>query len=105
MSAKNNSDNNLDELVDVENIDVDNKKTDFVAISGNLFSSINFKVAFFLFLLGMILFSNLFINGVLSKFSNSVSGECTTTKGTVIQLGLFSGGYILIDLLVQKNII
>lgn len=90
---------------DNESINSDNvkkcSKTDLMKISGNLLGNINFKVAFLLFMVGMIVFSDLFIDGFLSNVSDSVSGECTTTKGTMIQLLFLVIGYILIDLIVK----
>lgn len=77
------------------------KKTDFMAMTGNLLTNINYKVAFLLFIMGMIVFSDVFIDGILSGFSDTVDAECTTTKGTMLQLMFMTIAYILIDLLVQ----
>jgi hypothetical protein len=90
-------------ILDDEEVEENSKKTDFVKLGGNFLTSINYKIAFFLFLIGMVIFSDIFIDGVLSKFDGSVSGECTTTKGTMIQLLLLCLGYIIIDLLVRLN--
>jgi hypothetical protein len=65
----------------------------------SLLKNVNIKIAVFLFFIGMIIFSDLFMNNVLSKFNNSLYGECTTTKGTVIQLLLFVLAYLVLDLL------
>lgn len=81
----------------------DGTKTDFVKISGNIFGNINFKLAFFVFILGIILFSDVFIDGVLLKMNNAVDGECATTKGTMIQLLLLSLGLIVLDLLIKLD--
>jgi hypothetical protein len=81
------------------------KKSDFLEVLGNVTCNINFKMAIFLFIIGMCIFSDLFINGVLSKFDGTVSGECTTTKGTVIQLTIFILIYLVLDLLMQGKII
>lgn len=75
------------------------KKTDFMKIGGNLVSNINFKVAFFLFFIGMILFSDIFIDGVLRKIDGAVIDESTSTKGTLIQLTLLVILYLVVDLL------
>jgi len=37
----------------------------------------------------------------LTKFKDTVDGECTTTKGTIIQLLLLIISYIVLDLLVK----
>ena len=90
----------------IDNIDtVDPNKSDFVSVGGNVLQNINIKVAVLLLIIGMILFSDIFIDGVLAKISGTVHGECTTTKGTMIQLIMLVLSYIVIDLLVQSKII
>lgn len=79
----------------------DNKKSDFVAVSGNIISSINYKLGFFMFLLGMIIFSDLFIEKILASFGNSVDGETPTTKGTMIQLLIFVLLMMMLDVLIK----
>ena len=53
----------------------------------------------------MIIFSDIFINGIIGKFQNTLHGECTTTKGTILQLTFLVIGYIIIDLLNKSDII
>jgi hypothetical protein len=90
----------------IDNIDtVDPNKSDFVSVGGNVLQNINIKVAVLLLIIGMILFSDIFIDGVLAKINGTVHGECTTTKGTMIQLIMLVLSYIVIDLLVQSKII
>lgn len=90
----------------IDNIDtVDPNKSDFVSFGGNLLQSINIKVSVLLLIIGMILFSDVFIDGVLSKIDGTVRGECTTTKGTMIQLIILVLSYIVVDLLVQSKIV
>jgi hypothetical protein len=81
--------------------DKDETHTDFMNVSGNILTSINYKVTFLLFVVGMLLFSDVFIENVLIKFNDTVDGECTTTKGTMIQLILLIISYIVLDLLVK----
>lgn len=88
------------ELEDADDVD-STKKTDLMAVSGNLISNINYKVAFFLFLLGMLIFSDWFIESILSKFSGTSNGLTTTTKGTVIQLVFLVLAYVIVDLLTK----
>jgi hypothetical protein len=81
------------------------KKTDFLKMSTNLIGNINYKVSFMLFVVSMLIFSDMFIDNVLNKFSDSVQGECTTTKGTVIQLLFMVVAYIILDLVVKYEIL
>jgi hypothetical protein len=88
-----------------ESIDYDDscqtKKSDLMQLSATTVNCINFKIAIFLFFVGMIVFSDLFIEKFLSNIDNTTQGECTTTKGTMIQLIIFILCYIVIDLLNQ----
>lgn len=77
----------------------------FLGMGYNLLSKINFKVGIFLFFIGMLIFSDIFIDKVLTLFSNTTFGECTTTKGTVIQLIFLVLGYIIIDVLDKTDIL
>jgi hypothetical protein len=81
----------------------DCKKTDLMKLSGEFISKINFKMGFLLFFVGMIIFSDIFINGVLSNFNDCVSGECTTTKGTMLQLTVLVLVYLVLDLVVKYD--
>lgn len=84
-----------------EDIDTSKNKSDFVSLTSRLISNINFKMAIFLFFLGMIIFSDLFIDGFISKIDGTVNGECCTTKGSILQLIIFILGYLILDLLIK----
>lgn len=78
---------------------------DLTAIMIDLTRRINIKVAIFVFLMGIFIFSDLFIDQVLSRFDSATEGLETTTKGTIIQLIFLTVGYIAFDLLVQGNVL
>lgn len=80
-------------------------RDDFSSMLIDLLKRINFKIAIFLFLVGIFIFSDLFIEMILSKFSGAVEGNETTTKGTILQLLFMSISYIMLDLLVQGDIL
>jgi hypothetical protein len=77
------------------------KKSDFMKIFGDVLSSANWKVAGLIFMLGFLIFSDIFIDNVLIGFSDTVDGACTTTKGTVLQLLFLCLAYLILDLVVQ----
>lgn len=78
---------------------------DFPNMFVDLFRCINFKVAIFLFIFGVFIFSDLFVENVISRFSGSVEGDCPTTKGTVMQLTILTMAYLVIDLIVQGGLV
>lgn len=76
---------------------------DFPSIGIELLKKTNFKIAIFLFLIGLFIFSDVFIDNFLPK--NNVDGYCADSKGTMIQLLVFVLLYLVIDLLVQGCLI
>lgn len=79
---------------------------DFITMFSDLFSKMNLKVAAFLFILGVLLFSDSFVDMFLIDMEGATdSTDCPTSKGTVIQLLLLTLGYIIIDLLAKGEII
>jgi|SRR6476661_23071 len=82
-----------------------NDREDFISMFYDLMNNVNYKVAILLFFIGIIIFSDTFIEIVLSPINNAVIGDETTTKGTIIQLLLLTLGYIMIDLMVSGDVI
>jgi hypothetical protein len=78
---------------------------DFISMFYDLFSSINYKVAILIFIIGLFVFSDVFIDTFLTSMNGSVVGDEATTKGTVIQLLLLTLGYIAADLMVSGGFI
>lgn len=90
-----------------ENCDADgasSKKTDLMKISGGVLGNINYKVGFLLFFIGMLLFSDIFIDNALPSNMHDGAG-CPNTVGTVTQLTLLIFVYLILDLLVKYEII
>jgi hypothetical protein len=84
-----------------------NKRTDvdegddFPSMATDMVRGINWKVALFIYILGIFVFSDIFIETFLTGFNGAVDGDCPTTKGTMIQLTFIVVGYVLFDLLVK----
>jgi hypothetical protein len=78
-------------------------KNDFPSMGVDLLKRINFKVSFFLLLMGMFLFSDLFVDNVLTAKYKDI--DTTNTAGTTVQLVVLVLAYIVIDLLVQGGIL
>lgn len=76
---------------------------DFPRIGIDLIKKISFKTSIFLFLAGLFIFSDMFIENFLPK--TMVDGLCADSKGTSIQLLVLVIVYILIDLLVRGGIL
>jgi len=101
-----------DSILDSTNLDstkLDSTKldnsTDFVNVTSSVISSVNYKLVFCMFIIGMLIFSDMFIDGVLQKIPNSVDGLYTTNKGTTIQLMLYCLVLLVLDILIKKDII
>jgi hypothetical protein len=86
-----------------------NKETsdDFPSMFVDIFKKINFKIAFFIFIIGIFIFSDIFIENIIKPWSvDSVDGsDVPTSKGVFIQLIFLTLGYIGLDLLVQGGLL
>jgi hypothetical protein len=94
------------ELLNNSEPTVDKQKAsngDFPSIGIDLLKRVNFKVAFFIFIMGLYLFSDIFVEHVLP--ANYREGDTANTNGTMVQLILLVFAYMTIDLLVQSGMI
>jgi hypothetical protein len=80
---------------------------DFPSMFVDVFKKVNFKIAFFIFIIGIFIFSDIFIENIIKPWSSdAVDGADTpTSKGVFIQLIFLTLGYIGIDLLVQGGVL
>ncbi len=84
----------------------DYHRDDLPSMFMQLLSHINIKVALFLYLIGILLFNDVFVKNVLSQFPDAIGMMgIPTTKGTLIQLLFLVLLYLVIDLLVQGRFI
>jgi hypothetical protein len=72
---------------------------DFISMGSDLFGRINWKIAMFLFVMGVFIMSDVFIDNVLAQGLGYEVDGVPTTKGTLAQLLLISITYIALDLL------
>jgi len=81
-------------------------RDDFSSMCIDLLKKVNFKVAIFIFIIGIFIFSDVFIDNILLSFGDdTVYGSNPTTKGTIIQLSFLTISYIIFDLLIQGEIL
>jgi hypothetical protein len=80
-------------------------RDDFPSMTTDLVRRVNWKVALLLFVIGVLIFSDVFIDLFLVSMKDTVEGDCPTSKGTVIQLTCLVLSYVIIDLLVQGEFI
>jgi hypothetical protein len=74
-------------------------------MAADLLKSVNFKIAFILFFVGIFIFSDIFIEKILTNINGASYAGNSTTKGTVVQLSMLTMIYVIIDLMVQGDII
>lgn len=93
------------ELILDNSSSVDDNKTDLVSVSGNLVGKINYKMSIFLFIVGLIIYSDVFIDNFLRKFEGCVEDSRVTTKGTIYQLIIVSVIFAILDLLIKLELL
>ena len=91
-------------MADLEDIR-DAKKSDFMTAGSSLITSINYKVVVLLFFISLIIFSDLFVESILTPIPDMVIAGQVTTKGTLIQIVCLIVGYIASDLAVKYELI
>lgn len=89
-----------------QNITTSKKKScSFSSMVCDVFKKINFKIALFLFVAVLVLFSNVYIENILSSFDDVYVEGQFTTKGMLIQSLTLAVLYLVFDLLVQGKYI
>lgn len=85
---------------------LDEPKSDFTGILVGLGQEINFKIAIFVFIIGLLIFSDVYVKSVLSLFDNTTDSlGSPNSKGTGIQMLFLTLAYIIIDLLARHSYI
>lgn len=80
--------------------DISDNTTDLCNVSSNVISEIPFKLAFFMFFIGMVIFSDAFTSTVLVNIDNTLDDDLPTTKGTIIQLTIYTICLVIVDLMI-----
>ena len=92
-------------MLDSEPISVSKAPDDFGSMVFELIASINFKMAFLLLVVYLLLTSDVFINRVLSKFPGAVEYKNSTSYGTVITGVLLVLFYMCTDVLIRAGVL
>lgn len=80
-------------------MDTNDKPDTMTSLIGNAITKINWKVSIFLFLLIIVVLSDVFIEGVLDKMNGMVEGQLITRQGTIAISLIVSLSYILFSFL------
>jgi hypothetical protein len=78
---------------------------DFPSMVKHLLYNVNWKLGIIVFILGFILFSNLFVDNVISKFPNTIDAGIVNTKGSIIQLILYVIILLTVDIMIRGNML
>ena len=78
---------------------------DFASMVRDFFRNLNIRVALFLFITGVIIFNDIFVNNVLNLMNDTVYNGTATSKGVIVQLMFLVIAYLIIDLLVQGDVL
>lgn len=78
---------------------------DFMKMIVEIFSEIQYKLFFLIFIVFIIINSDVFINRILGKFNNTLDGHRITSWGTILQGTFLVLGAIAIDATIKNNIV
>lgn len=96
------------ETLDISEFKKNDKNGDLFHIMTNIYDTIKIKIAFLLFMIYIIVNSDIFAENVLSKFISGTYNYCDdkiTDKGIVLSAMILAISYIFIDFLFEKKII
>lgn len=88
-----------------EDFDTIDKKDNLWSIILSIGSKFDFKMMIILFLLFIIITSDVFVDRILSRFGGAVNLNIPTTWGTVLQGLLLVFSYVLFDILVTYEVL
>ncbi len=84
------------------------KNNDLFGVGGKLYDNIKWKISFFIFILYIILNSDIFVENILSKFIDGTydqSSDKITEKGIITSGIVLSLLYIMMDLIYENGYI
>lgn len=78
--------------------------SDFPSMFMDLIKKINYKMIFFLSILCLFVFSDIFISLILTQI-DGVDVDSPNNKGSIIQMMFIVVGYIILDLATQSDLL
>lgn len=91
--------------LDSDPIVVSKRPDDLPGVIMDIVAGVQFKLISLIFVVFLLITSDVFINRILTKFSGAVEYKYTTTYGTCIQGLFFVLFYVLIDVGIRQGII
>lgn len=83
----------------------EDKSGDSETILGQIVTKVNWKMGIFIFIIGILIFSDVFVNNILTRFNDSEDMGCPNNKGTLIQMGFLVCAYWVSDGLIRSRVI
>ena len=83
----------------------DCERNDLFVVLKDAVSKGNWLVVLICFIISILIFSDVFVENVLSKIDGATVNDTPTNKGTLLQLIVVSFSYLLIDMLKQYGVI
>jgi hypothetical protein len=80
------------------------KPDDLNSVILDVMSHVQYRLFAIMFIVFIVLSSDVFIKRVLDKFNNAVSGSTTTSWGTVLQGVFLVLACLISDILIKQNI-
>ncbi len=99
----------IDDIIEEEKLNSNSKfcdKDDFPSMVAQLIHNIPWKFVFIIFITSIIVFSDVFIENILTNFSNTLETSVSphpTNKGTIIQITFICIVYVICYLLIDNK--
>lgn len=80
-------------------------RSEMMNMTSDMLGGFNFRILLFLYLIFIIICSDVFVDRVLTKFDGAVDMHVPTTYGTCVQGGLLVGAFVVADVLVKMEVL
>lgn len=88
-----------------QEIEIKKKPDELSSMFAGMLTNINYKLYIFIFFLFIFITSDIFVDKILNKFSDSVEHRIPTSKGTFIQALFLCLFIFILDLVIKNELI
>jgi hypothetical protein len=82
-----------------------NKRSDFYTICAAIIGAVEWKVSILLFFIGVIVLSDIYQEGILTRINGATRDGEVTARGTMLQIATIVVFYNVFNVLVRNNFI
>jgi hypothetical protein len=83
----------------------DERPDTMTSLFGEIAKKISWKIALFVFVLVLLIWSDVFIENIMTKFDGLVEGRMVSQKGTIVQATVLTLAVIVLSFLISVDVL